>query len=279
LPDGAATVLRADPNTRPAFASPAGRPRQPTDGTDQRSCPLWTNTPVNASAALSTATSPVTTSSPSFDRLAVDRGCAAVLRCDNGPELACAAMADWAGERTGLFTSGTSGRRRCRSRTRSCRETAEWLVHYEIWLMTGEWYGGGDWPPGRPECRAWGRPRSRRPDGLPVGPTRLRRRAIRSREGRSRIWELHKRLHTRRILRLVQVDPKGKAPRAGLLQSPLTDSNRRPPPYHGGIGLRRWHGGGALAALLSLQLRRLRDFVTSSSKTLEPPRRTSNLSP
>jgi RimJ/RimL family protein N-acetyltransferase len=46
------------------------------------------------------------------------------------------------------------------------------------------------------DCRAWGRPRSRRPDGLPVGPTRLRRPAIRSREGRSRIWELHKRLHT-----------------------------------------------------------------------------------
>jgi hypothetical protein len=21
--------------------------------------------------------------------------------------------------------------------------TAEWLVHYEIWLVTGEWYGGG----------------------------------------------------------------------------------------------------------------------------------------
>ena len=27
--------------------------------------------------------------------------------------------------------------------------TAEWLVHYEIWLVTGEWYGGGDWPPRR----------------------------------------------------------------------------------------------------------------------------------
>ena len=27
--------------------------------------------------------------------------------------------------------------------------TAEWLAHYEIWLMTGEWYGGGDWPPRR----------------------------------------------------------------------------------------------------------------------------------
>src|SRR5687768_15829224 len=34
-----------------------------------------------------------------LDRLAVDRGYPAVLRCDNGPELACAAMADWAGER------------------------------------------------------------------------------------------------------------------------------------------------------------------------------------
>jgi hypothetical protein len=25
-----------------------------------------------------------------------------VLRCDNGPELACAAMGDWAGDRVGL---------------------------------------------------------------------------------------------------------------------------------------------------------------------------------
>src|ERR1700758_5495353 len=32
----------------------------------------------------------------------------------------------------------------------------------------------------------------------------------------------------------LQVDPKEKAPNAALLQSPLTDSNRRPPPYHGG---------------------------------------------
>jgi hypothetical protein len=30
-----------------------------------------------------------------LDRLAADRGYPAVLRCDNGPELACAAMADW----------------------------------------------------------------------------------------------------------------------------------------------------------------------------------------
>jgi hypothetical protein len=37
-----------------------------------------------------------------LDRLAVDRGYPAVLRCDNGPELACAAMTDWAGERVGL---------------------------------------------------------------------------------------------------------------------------------------------------------------------------------
>jgi len=37
-----------------------------------------------------------------LDRLAEHRGYPAVLRCDNGPELACAAMAEWAGERTGL---------------------------------------------------------------------------------------------------------------------------------------------------------------------------------
>ena len=38
-----------------------------------------------------------------LDRLAAARGYPAVLRCDNGPELACAAMADWAGERIGLW--------------------------------------------------------------------------------------------------------------------------------------------------------------------------------
>lgn len=36
-----------------------------------------------------------------LDRLAAHRGYPAVLRCDNGPELACAAMADWAGARLG----------------------------------------------------------------------------------------------------------------------------------------------------------------------------------
>jgi putative transposase len=37
-----------------------------------------------------------------LDRLAGIRGYPAVLRCDNGPELACAAMTDWAGEHVGL---------------------------------------------------------------------------------------------------------------------------------------------------------------------------------
>ena len=37
-----------------------------------------------------------------LDRLALQRGYPTVLRCDNGPELACEAMADWAGERVGL---------------------------------------------------------------------------------------------------------------------------------------------------------------------------------
>jgi putative transposase len=37
-----------------------------------------------------------------LDRIARLRGYPAVLRCDNGPELACAAMAEWAAERVGL---------------------------------------------------------------------------------------------------------------------------------------------------------------------------------
>lgn len=36
-----------------------------------------------------------------LDRIAQQRGCPAVVRCDNGPELACAATADWAHERIG----------------------------------------------------------------------------------------------------------------------------------------------------------------------------------
>jgi putative transposase len=37
-----------------------------------------------------------------LDRLATQRGYPTVLRCDNGPEMACGAMADWAGEHVGL---------------------------------------------------------------------------------------------------------------------------------------------------------------------------------
>ena len=42
-----------------------------------------------------------------LDRLAQDRGYPAVLHCDNGPELACAAMADWTSERVGLVIHPT----------------------------------------------------------------------------------------------------------------------------------------------------------------------------
>lgn len=28
--------------------------------------------------------------------------------------------------------------------------TCEWLAHYEVWLVTGVWYGGGEWPPSDP---------------------------------------------------------------------------------------------------------------------------------
>jgi len=29
--------------------------------------------------------------------------------------------------------------------------SSEWLLHYELWLVTGEWHGGGIHPGGRPE--------------------------------------------------------------------------------------------------------------------------------
>lgn len=29
---------------------------------------------------------------------------------------------------------------------------SEWLIHYEIWKFTGEWYGGGEWPPRRTDA-------------------------------------------------------------------------------------------------------------------------------
>jgi hypothetical protein len=41
-----------------------------------------------------------------------------------------------------------------------------------------------------------------------------------------------KRLHIHRTLEHLQVDLNGNTASAGILQSPLTDSNRRPPPYH-----------------------------------------------
>jgi hypothetical protein len=28
--------------------------------------------------------------------------------------------------------------------------TSEWLFNYELWLPSGRWYGGGEWPPARP---------------------------------------------------------------------------------------------------------------------------------
>jgi hypothetical protein len=49
------------------------------------------------------------------------------------------------------------------------------------------------------------------------------------------------------------VNPKEEARLAGLLQSPLTDSNRRPPPYHGGFAPLLCELGKALGSALSLQ--------------------------
>lgn len=43
--------------------------------------------------------------------------------------------------------------------------TSEWLLHYELWLATGEWLGGGHDPGGKQEHRA-----EPEPDGVPLGP-------------------------------------------------------------------------------------------------------------
>ena len=38
-----------------------------------------------------------------LDAIATQRGLPQVLRCDDGPELICQAMVDWAGEVTGIY--------------------------------------------------------------------------------------------------------------------------------------------------------------------------------
>jgi hypothetical protein len=40
---------------------------------------------------------------------------------------------------------------------------AEWLVNYEIWLATGEWYGGGEWPPRRIDAEQADSPKAKEP--------------------------------------------------------------------------------------------------------------------
>jgi hypothetical protein len=60
-----------------------------------------------------------------------------------------------------------------------------------------------------------------------------RSRSVRRRRPAPRTWELHNRLHTWCTLERMQNERRRKAWFAGPLQSPLTDSNRRPPPYHG----------------------------------------------
>jgi hypothetical protein len=61
--------------------------------------------------------------------------------------------------------------------------------------------------------------------------------------------------------------------------SPLTDSNRRPPPYHGELGLRRPVGGNALPASFLLHLRAFPVSVIPSLRLPGRPWEPSNLSP
>ncbi len=51
---------------------------------------------------------------------------------------------------------------------------SEWLLHYELWLATGEWLGGGHDPGGKQEPRP-----EPEPDGVSPGPP-SRKSALRS---------------------------------------------------------------------------------------------------
>ena len=75
-----------------------------------------------------------------LDRLAVDRGYLAVLRCDNGPELACAAMADWAGNASACTSShpASPGATAIPSRsTAGCATNASTSTCSGHWLRRG----------------------------------------------------------------------------------------------------------------------------------------------
>jgi hypothetical protein len=74
--------------------------------------------------------------------------------------------------------------------------------------------------------------------------------------------------------------PEYKRPRfAGPLQSPLTDSNRRPPPYHGGFELVLRDVGTALVSTLSLHFPVCLLAAPFLWKNSEPLQDSPNLSP
>jgi putative transposase len=76
-----------------------------------------------------------------LDRIALDRGYPAVVRCDNGPELACDAMADWAGERVALSfiplgspgATATSSRSTPGSATNASTSTSSGHSRTHVW--------------------------------------------------------------------------------------------------------------------------------------------------
>jgi hypothetical protein len=65
----------------------------------------------------------------------------------------------------------------------------------------------------------------------------------------------------------------------GVFSSPLADSNRRPPPYHGGFAPLLCDLGKRLVARFPCNSAGLSACSTLSSKDPEPPRVAANLSP
>jgi hypothetical protein len=94
------TGRRPTPRIRSGPSTSSSTP--PPTNDRSRLCPSSTNAPAECLGGLVERLVTADRLIDELDRLATVCGHPAVLRCDNGPELACEAMADWAGERVGL---------------------------------------------------------------------------------------------------------------------------------------------------------------------------------
>jgi hypothetical protein len=84
-----------------------------------------------------------------LDRLATDSGYPVALRCDDGPDVAYTAMADWAGERVGQAFLPPGSRGGAATSNRSTAGSASWLNLHLFWPFAHARVVISDW---KTEC-------------------------------------------------------------------------------------------------------------------------------